>query len=140
MPSSPDTDRQVFAAQLREAIHRRALTQAQLADRLGVTQPAVNDWVNAKKMPGRKNMKKLVALLDLPGSLVYPSQNATPENAGGQITILFTLNQQPFIRVNLSIRSIEAAGEQVTLDVPVSAGAILKGDLKGNIKGEIKEK
>lgn len=41
------------------------LTQEQLAERIGVTQPVVSDWENGKATPTVPNLLKLVPVLEL---------------------------------------------------------------------------
>ena len=131
-PPHNATDRKHFAQQVRAALYEKDLTQLHIARQLGVTQQAVNDWVHGKKMPGRKNLDNLVALLGLAESSLStsPGQQASSEGTGGTITFLFTLNGQPFYEVDLLVTGSRLVADKITLDVPADAAAILKGDIK----------
>lgn len=47
------------AAQIVRALKQIGITEPQIAAYIGISQPAVNDWVNKGATPGSKNMDKL---------------------------------------------------------------------------------
>lgn len=49
-PTAGASLQSVFAAQLREAMIARGITQAKLAEMLGVTPPSVNQWLNGSNI------------------------------------------------------------------------------------------
>jgi phage repressor protein C with HTH and peptisase S24 domain len=67
MPTSRSVDRPRLIAAIEKGMQRQGMTQYDIADRLGVTQPAVNGWLNkkGKKTPGPANLQKLVDVLGL---------------------------------------------------------------------------
>ena len=65
IPPVRDLDRARFSQALTRALTQRGITQADLARELGVTQPTISDYVNAKKSPSRKNLARVVGFLDL---------------------------------------------------------------------------
>lgn len=50
---------------IRESRERKALSQAELARRLGVSQPTVSDWENGKTEPSVDNLRTLAIELDV---------------------------------------------------------------------------
>jgi len=46
-------------------IERQKITHRELADRVGVSQPTVSDWVNGKKAPSRDSLPRLSAELGM---------------------------------------------------------------------------
>ena len=65
IPPVRDLDRARFSRALTRALAERGITQADLARELGVTQPTISDYVNAKKSPSRKNLVHLMGFLGL---------------------------------------------------------------------------
>ena len=52
---------------------RLGLSQIDLADELGVTQPSISSWERGKQMPDMRNIVKLEQLFELtPGTLLIP--------------------------------------------------------------------
>ncbi|AVH40636.1 XRE family transcriptional regulator [Agrobacterium tumefaciens] len=47
------------------ARHAKRMTQAQIAEKLGVTVQAVSQWEKDRTIPGTANMRKLMGLLDI---------------------------------------------------------------------------
>lgn len=68
---------------VRELRLRQGLTMAQLAERIGVTQPAISQWESGRERPGRESLMKLAEAL---GTSADQLLAAGP--AGGQAEIL----------------------------------------------------
>lgn len=69
-------------------IRRKALgmTQAQLAEAVGASQPSVALWENGRSVPRRALLPALSAALALPESelvKIYIQEEAKPDEAGG---------------------------------------------------------
>lgn len=70
-----------FGARIRWARSRRAMSQQDIADGVGVSQPTVANWENDVNQPRPNAMKRLVDLLDIaPRWLMY---GEGPPNASG---------------------------------------------------------
>ena len=63
--------------QLREARIRAGLSQEELADKVGVSQPLVSIWERAKGTPSAQHQRALRAVLDL-GSSANGAADASP--------------------------------------------------------------
>jgi transcriptional regulator with XRE-family HTH domain len=65
--------REEVATQIRFGRQRLGLSQIDLADELGVTQPSVSSWERGKQMPDMKNLVSIEQLFELaPGTLLVP--------------------------------------------------------------------
>ena len=85
IPPVRDLDRTRFSQALTRALAARGITQADLARELGVTQPTISDYVNAKKSPSRKNLAHLMGFLDLdPSELTAFSE----KDVSGDVVLL----------------------------------------------------
>ena len=85
IPPVRDLDRTRFSRALTRALAERGITQADLARELGVTQPTISDYVNAKKSPSRKNLAHLMGFLDLdPAELTALSE----QDVSGDVVLL----------------------------------------------------
>lgn len=56
---------EIFSTNLREILHEYGMSQAELADELGVTQAAVSKYLNAKIMPSPKVLNNLADIFDV---------------------------------------------------------------------------
>lgn len=57
------------------------LTQAQIADIMGVKQPQVSNWLNGKRIPTASNLVKLAEILKLyPEELLQELQAVQSDN------------------------------------------------------------
>jgi transcriptional regulator with XRE-family HTH domain len=51
--------KEVFAKNLRKYMESRGITQKELAEKIGVSAPTMNDWLQAKKYPRIDKIEKL---------------------------------------------------------------------------------
>jgi transcriptional regulator with XRE-family HTH domain len=51
--------KEVFAKNLRKYMEGRGITQKELAEKIGVSAPTMNDWLQAKKYPRIDKIEKL---------------------------------------------------------------------------------
>lgn len=51
-------------------LERHNLTHTEFAERVGVAQPTVTDWINGKKTPSRDSLPKLSRELGIPPSKI----------------------------------------------------------------------
>ena len=79
-PVRQDEIVRVFAARLREVRHARGLTQAQLAERAGVTPSYMTRLENATVAPGIDMAARLAAALDTTAADLLPAA-APPDPA-----------------------------------------------------------
>lgn len=54
-----------IGSRIRESREQKALSQSELARRLGVSQPTVSDWENGKTEPSVDNLRTLAVELDV---------------------------------------------------------------------------
>lgn len=90
-PDPRRLDRARFSRAVQQAMHERGLDQYGLAEMLGISQPAVSDWLNEKKSPGRKNLQKVIDVLGLRWeNLAAPPEadrSAAPEPEGAYLEV-----------------------------------------------------
>jgi transcriptional regulator with XRE-family HTH domain len=58
---------------LKEILKSRGLKQVWLADRMGVSEVTISNWVSAKSIPSKRNLNKLSEILDVPVELINNS-------------------------------------------------------------------
>lgn len=51
---------------LKEVIKAKGVKQTYLAQRIGVSNVTISNWVQGKSSPSRKNLEKLSELLEVP--------------------------------------------------------------------------
>lgn len=61
-----------FASRLRDAMDLRGVTQAELASRIGVGQPAISNMLNRQCRPQRRTILKISEALDMPPGDLWP--------------------------------------------------------------------
>jgi transcriptional regulator with XRE-family HTH domain len=87
MQARSDRARRAFVARLQEAKLESGLNQTEMAERVGVSQSTVSDWLNPEKlaMPGGNVLMRLVRVLDVSADwLLYGtgSRRGGPAPAG----------------------------------------------------------
>jgi transcriptional regulator with XRE-family HTH domain len=70
--SSTDTLQATFADRLRELMDSRKISQSELADRIGCSQPAVSQMLTRKCRPQKKTILRLAEALDVPAEALWP--------------------------------------------------------------------
>ncbi len=58
-------DLDAFIQRVQRALYEQELSQSDLAERVGVSQPTVSDWLNRKSAPSKRNREKLMQALGL---------------------------------------------------------------------------
>lgn len=61
-----------FANRLRELLESRHISQTELANRIGCTQPAISQMLNRNCRPQKKTILKLAEALDVPPEKLWP--------------------------------------------------------------------
>ena len=78
-------NQQQVATNIRSNRQRLGLSQIDLADELGVTQPSVSSWERGKQMPDMKNLVQLERLFELaPGTLLIPVAYLSLDGSGNE--------------------------------------------------------
>jgi transcriptional regulator with XRE-family HTH domain len=78
-------NQQQVATHIRSNRQRLGLSQIDLADELGVTQPSVSSWERGKQMPDMKNLVQLERLFELaPGTLLIPVAYLSLDGSGNE--------------------------------------------------------
>lgn len=68
--------------QIRELRVSRYLTQAELAEQVGVTEEAIANWENGRRAPRFRHRRKLAEILGVePGDIQYPVRSLKPSEA-----------------------------------------------------------
>lgn len=61
-------DKNSIGEKIRKAIKEAGLTQQNLADKLGITNPVVNVWIQGRRIPNIENLKKIAVATGKPYS------------------------------------------------------------------------
>ena len=80
---------------IRKAIKEAGLTQQNLADKLGITNPVVNVWIQGRRIPNIENLKKIAVATGKPYSWFInddegefaPSVKAVPLTPNNTVTL-----------------------------------------------------
>jgi lambda repressor-like predicted transcriptional regulator len=68
-----DKEESIFAENLRAAMAKQGLTQAQLAERIGVGQPAISNMLQRECRPQQRTVMKLAQALGVPPEELWPN-------------------------------------------------------------------
>ena len=79
----------VAGLRIREMRLARGLTMAELAARIGVSQPAISQWESGREKPGRDSLQKLARAFDVSLDELHGAPVASP-----------SLGQEPVASVN----------------------------------------
>jgi len=71
--SQMDEEEATFATRLREIMKHRNMTQKQLADAIGVGQPAISNMLNRECRPQKRTIHKIASVLDVAPTELWPS-------------------------------------------------------------------
>lgn len=109
----PLVDRRL-GARIREARKAREMTMVELADVIGVTQPAISQWESGQDPPGRESLQKLSKALGVAMSAL--------------------LGEAPGLTANISRKGRAAQVNAMAIDVPVQGVAVggAQGDFRFN--------
>ncbi|MDH3028307.1 XRE family transcriptional regulator [Methylobacterium fujisawaense] len=120
---------------IRAARRAKKLTLAQVAEQIGVSGPAVQQWEAGRTEPSPSNLKAVARLLDLDDNEL---STAALESIGYKVTALSS-GEEPFIRENLRSQpsSTQVHYTQLPIDVPVISVAVSDGDGDFYLNGEI---
>lgn len=66
------TQQAAFAARLRELMEARRISQQELADRVGCSQPAISQMLNRHRRPQKQTILKLAEALHVPARDLWP--------------------------------------------------------------------
>lgn len=67
-----DDEEATFAQRLRKLMHERRITQEELAERIGVRQPAISNMLNRDCRPQKKTIMKLATALTVSPAVLWP--------------------------------------------------------------------
>jgi transcriptional regulator with XRE-family HTH domain len=67
-----DEEEASFAQRLRKLMEERCITQEELAERIGVGQPAVSNMLNRNCRPQKKTIMKLATALNVSSTVLWP--------------------------------------------------------------------
>jgi transcriptional regulator with XRE-family HTH domain len=67
-----DAEESFFAHRLRELMEAKGLTQAELADKVGIGQPAISMMLNRACRPQRKTVLRFAQALQVPTEELWP--------------------------------------------------------------------
>lgn len=91
---------------IRELRLERGLTMAELAARIGVTQPAISQWESGREKPGRDSLQKLAAALGVGPEALTSSAAGSGPRTDEPVT---SLNAMP---VDVPVFGTAVGGEQ----------------------------
>ena len=67
-----DEEEAAFSRRVREAMQQRGWTQEQLAEKLGIGQPAVSNILTRQSRPQRRTVERFAAALDVEPEALWP--------------------------------------------------------------------
>jgi len=70
-----DREQETFSNRLESIMAEQKLTQEELAERIGVQQPAISMMLNRKCRPQKRTLQKIAAALDVPVERLWPTKN-----------------------------------------------------------------
>ncbi len=73
--------KKTIAREIRDARKRARLTQKELAERMGVTQPSISRIEKGESLPEKKTLVKIAKALDLPDDFFLEKLTPTPYNS-----------------------------------------------------------
>jgi len=86
-----EQEEEVFVAHLKRLMNERGLTQADLAQRAGLSQPAISMMLARKYRPQRRTVRLLAQVLGVPESELWPENSPrgvrSPANGIGSIAV-----------------------------------------------------
>lgn len=68
-------EEKAFANRVRKTMKARGITQEQLAERIGVSQPAISNILNRKSRPQRKTISRIAEALEVTPEQLWPGSN-----------------------------------------------------------------
>lgn len=68
-----DAEEESFSDRLEAEMNRLGMTQAELAQKIGIGQPAISNIINRDSRPQRKTVEKIAAALNLPPADLWAS-------------------------------------------------------------------
>ena len=71
----------IFSQKIKLLLHRRCMTQAELAQKIGITQTALSHYINCKRTPSYKTVTKIAETLDTPITYLLNKDCANEEDA-----------------------------------------------------------
>lgn len=87
-------DKNSIGEKIRKAIKEAGLTQQNLADKLGITNPVVNVWIQGRRIPNIENLKKIAVATGKPYSWFIneddefvPAVKAVPLTPNNTVTL-----------------------------------------------------
>lgn len=67
-----DLEEETFAERVASILRERAMSQAQLAEAIGIGQPAVSMMLSRKSRPQARTIRKIAAALQIPAAELWP--------------------------------------------------------------------
>lgn len=72
--ASLDEEEAAFAARVRKLMHEKGMTQADLAEATGVTQPAIANILNRNCRPQQRTIARFAEALEVDPSELWPNR------------------------------------------------------------------
>ena len=115
LASELDTQEAKFADRLKELMKARAITQQQLASRIGCSQPAISQMLNRQCRPQRSTILNLAAALDVEPQELWPNLDLTD-----------ILDTVAAVQEDREMTAAEADAFRRTLDKPPAKAPVRK--------------
>lgn len=78
--------KEIFAENLRHYMKKKNLTQRELADIVGVSQPTVNEWLMGKKYPRINKIDRMADYFGILKSDLIEDKKNNPTSEGGGLS------------------------------------------------------
>lgn len=104
---------------IRNAMFEAGLTQQKLADKLGISNPAVNVWVTGKRNPTAESLRKIAAATGKPYSFFVSDENEfTPSLRAVPLTDKNTISLPILADVPAGLPEFSDADVETFWDIP----------------------
>ena len=101
-------EQQLFAERLKNARKASAMSQEQMANRIGVTAGTIASWEKAESVPRANRMQMIASLLNVPLLWLLGGSQQVPETGAGSEDL-----QQKLSDVNAKMLALSASIEEL---------------------------
>ncbi len=109
-----DTQETTFAARLRELMTAKGVTQQEIADRIGCSQPAISQMLNRKCRPQKRTILKLAEALGSRPQELWPDLEVAE-----MLDAVASFQQDDYVMTEAEAESLQDANKRNSPKIPV---------------------